>query len=69
MATKKTITYNDAISEIEEIVQKIENQELDVDELTDNVKRVSLLIKICKNKLYKTEEEVQKILDNMEEKS
>ena len=36
---------------------KIENKELDVDELAENVKKVSSLIKICKDKLYKTEEE------------
>lgn len=69
MATKKPISYAEAISEIEEIVNKIENQELDVDELTEKVKRASQLIKICKNKLYKTEEEVQHILDEMEEES
>ena len=57
--TKKKISYNEAIEEIEEILQKIENEELDVDELSEKVKRVSSLIKICKQKLYKTEEEVE----------
>jgi len=65
--TKKKISYNEAITEIEEILQKIENEELDVDDLSDKVKRVSALIKICKEKLYKTEEEVEKILKEIEE--
>lgn len=65
--TKKKISYNEAITEIEEILQKIENEELDVDDLSDKVKRVSNLIKICKDKLYKTEEEVEKILREIEE--
>ena len=63
---KKEIKYNEAINEIEEILQKIENDELDVDELSEKVKRVSELLIICKNKLHKTEEEVEKILKNMD---
>lgn len=66
MATKK-VTYKEAISEIENILEKIENDELDVDELSEKVKQVSSLIKICKNKLQKTEAEVEKILEDMED--
>ncbi|TAJ09390.1 exodeoxyribonuclease VII small subunit [Marinilabiliaceae bacterium JC017] len=65
--TKKKITYNEAITEIEEILSKIENEELDVDELSDKVKRVSILLKVCKDKLFKTEEEVEKILKDIED--
>jgi exodeoxyribonuclease VII small subunit len=66
MATKK-ITYKEAILEIEDILKKIENEELDVDELSEHVSRVSVLIGICKDKLHKTEEEVEKILNDMDE--
>ena len=45
----------------------IENEELDVDELADKVKRVSSLLKICKDKLLKTNEQVEQILKEMEE--
>ena len=38
MATKK-VTYKEAIKEIEEILEKIENEELDVDELAEQVSR------------------------------
>ena len=64
MAAKK-ITYNEAIGEIEEILEKIENEELDVDELAEKVKRVSTLLKICKDKLQKTNEQVEQILNEM----
>ena len=64
MATKKA-TYKEAITEIEEILEKIESEELDVDELAEQVTRVSALITICKDKLHKTEEEVEKILKDM----
>ncbi|MGC9353898.1 MAG: exodeoxyribonuclease VII small subunit [Mariniphaga sp.] len=66
MATKK-VSYNEAISEVEEILEKIENEELDVDELAEKVKRVSTLLKICKDKLLKTNEQVEQILNEMEE--
>lgn len=66
MATKK-ITYSEAISEVEEILERIENEELDVDELAEKVKRVSILLKICKEKLTKTNEQVEEILKEMEE--
>jgi exodeoxyribonuclease VII small subunit len=66
MATKK-ISYSEAIAEIEEILEKIENEELDVDELAEKVKRVSVLLKICKEKLTKTNEQVEQILKDMED--
>ena len=65
MAAKK-LTYQEAVNEIDEILAKIENEELDVDELSAKVKRVSTLIKLCKEKLHKTETEVENILKEME---
>lgn len=65
--TKKTLKYSEAISEIEEIVAQIESNELDVDELTVKIKRVSDLIKFCRAKLRSTEEEVQKIMSDFNE--
>lgn len=64
--TKKDISYNEAITEIEEILYQIENEELDIDILTEKVKKVSALLKLCKKKLHQTETEVQKILDNID---
>ncbi len=64
---KEEITYKAAVAEIEEILGKIEEGELDVDELTVNVKRVTELLKICKDKLRKTESEVTKILSEEDE--
>lgn len=63
---KKKGTYKEAITEIEEILSQIENNELDVDELSEKVKRVSSLINMCKEKLKSTEEEIEKILREME---
>ena len=59
---KQKISYAEAVSEIESILEQIENGSLNVDELTDKVKRVTFLIKLCKTRLLDTEEEVNKIL-------
>jgi len=67
MNTKKVITYNEAMAEVEEILEKIENEELDVDDLAEKVKLVSVLLKICKDKLLKTNEQVEQILKEMED--
>lgn len=64
---KKKITYKEAIEEVEEIIAKIKNQEPNIDELTDEVKRVSELLGICKDKLYKAEKDVNNILDDIDE--
>jgi exodeoxyribonuclease VII small subunit len=63
----KKLTYQEALGEAEDILAKIENEELDIDELSEKVKRVSFLLKFCKDKLHKTNEEVEKILGEMEE--
>ena len=67
MTIKKTVTYNEAMAEVEEILEKIENEELDVDDLAEKVKRVSVLLKICKDKIVKTNEQVEQILKEMED--
>ncbi len=59
---KKDIPYTEAIEELEEIVSSIENEDINVDDLSRKVKRAAELINICKDKLHNTEEEVNSIL-------
>ena len=61
---KEEISYDKAVKEIETILQKIEEGELGVDELARKVSRVTELLKICRDKLYKTEAQIDKILDD-----
>ncbi len=61
------ITYTAAFEELQEIVNEIEQGEISVDELSAKVKRASVLIKICKTKLTTTEEDVQRILTELED--
>lgn len=58
-------SYNKALDEMEDIMSQIENEEVDVDKLSEKVKRMSLLIKQCKYKLKSTEEEVQNVIDDL----
>jgi exodeoxyribonuclease VII small subunit len=64
---KSEINYTEAFEELQQIVGDIEEGEISVDELSIKVKRASELIKICKNKLTSTEEDVNQILKELEE--
>lgn len=63
MAAKKE-TYTEAMKKLEAIVARIESGELDIDQLGENLKEAQRLIKFCKDKLYKTDEEIKKMLDD-----
>jgi exodeoxyribonuclease VII small subunit len=62
----KEPNYTEAFEELQEIVLEIEQGEISVDELSEKVKRAAVLIKICKAKLTSTEEDVDKILKELE---
>jgi exodeoxyribonuclease VII small subunit len=64
---EKEINYTEAFEELQQIVGDIEEGEISVDELSIKVKRAAELIKICKNKLTSTEEDVTQILKELEE--
>jgi len=53
--------YEEALSQLETIVHKMESNEYDIDELAIQLKTAQQLIKFCKDKLTKTEAELQKI--------
>ncbi len=64
--SEKSLTYTKAKKELEEIVRSIESGLLDVDALTEKVKRASELITFCKERLTKADAELQKVLDEIE---
>jgi exodeoxyribonuclease VII small subunit len=63
---KEKISYVEAFAELQQIVSEIEQGEISVDELSEKVKRAALLIKLCKSKLSTTEEDVNKILKELD---
>ena len=60
--SKEEIKYEAAFAELQSIVTNMENDELDIDQLSKQLKRAQELIKLCKDKLTKTDEEIKKIL-------
>jgi exodeoxyribonuclease VII small subunit len=63
---KDELSYTAAFEELQKIVSEIEHGAISVDELSEKVKRASQLIKICKSKLTNTEEDVNKILRELD---
>lgn len=62
----ENLTYTEAFEELQQIVEDIENGQISVDELSEKVKRAAVLIRICKQKLTTTEEDVNRILKELE---
>ena len=60
------ISYTQAFTELQSIVTEIEEGEITVDVLSEKVKKAAELIKICKTKLTTTEEDVNKILKELD---
>lgn len=64
---KEDLNYTQAITELEEIVNGLEDEAISVDELSEKVRRASELIRFCRAKLFKTDEEVKGILKELSE--
>lgn len=60
------MNYTESLDELQTIVSEIEKGEISVDELSEKVKRAAQLIKICRLKLTTTEEDVNKILKELD---
>ncbi len=63
-----SMKYEEAMHELERIVARMENDELDIDSLAEQLRRAQQLIKICKAKLTKADEEIKEILSGGEAK-
>ena len=59
---ENAMKYEEALKELEQIVRQMENNELDIDQMGDRLKRAQQLIRLCKDRLTKTDEEIKIIL-------
>lgn len=66
MAEKKKQTYSQAIAELEKISEKLQQNDCEIDELKNYTSRSLELLRFCKKKLYETDEELKKMLDEIE---
>ncbi len=67
MSSKSKPTYAEAVAELEGIIKKLQNNEYEIDELQKCTARSLELLKFCKAKLFETDEELQKILNELNE--
>lgn len=49
------ITYEEALKELQSIVQELQEGNIGIDDLSEKVSRASELIQLCRGKLRKTE--------------
>lgn len=54
--------YETAMRQLEDIASKMESGELDIDSLCEQLKTAQKLIAVCRDKLTKTDAEINKIL-------
>ena len=55
---EENLKYEEAMAQLEQIVRKMESNELDIDEIASQLKTAQRLIKFCRDKLTKTEAEL-----------
>ena len=60
------VKYSKAVEKLDEIIRKIESEDIDVDELSVKVKEAVELVKMCKSKIEKAELEIKKVVENLE---
>ena len=73
MATKSKpdniskLTYDEALQEAEDILRRLENEKLPIDQVITQSRRVASLIKHCKVKIAEAGKEVDDILDDLQD--
>ncbi|HXL02755.1 MAG TPA: exodeoxyribonuclease VII small subunit [Candidatus Atribacteria bacterium] len=60
------LSYSEAFQELKSIVDELENEEIEIDNLTAKVKRASFLYRFLRDRLRATEEEIKKVLEEEE---
>ncbi|MBP1619096.1 MAG: hypothetical protein H6Q14_2923 [Bacteroidetes bacterium] len=63
---KKEKSYNESVAELKSILARVEKEEMDVDDLSAEVKKASELIALCREKLFKADEELKNVLKDLE---
>lgn len=62
----KKLSFGDAVGEVEQILEQLEDGEVDIDELSSEVKRAVELIQVCRTKLDRTEGEVRELVSGLQ---
>ncbi|SMD31939.1 Exodeoxyribonuclease VII small subunit [Reichenbachiella faecimaris] len=59
--SKKKLTYQSAYNELQSICEQLESEEVDVDQITDLVKRANELVKYCQDRLRSIEKDLNTV--------
>ncbi len=59
------LKYKDAVAELETIVRKMESDTCDIDSLSAYTNRALELLKFCKERLMKTDKDVEACLEQL----
>ncbi len=67
LALPEEVAFGAAVNELEEILRRIEGEEIDLDRLAAELKRATALLEVCRGKVRRAEIEVQQIVDTISE--
>ena len=63
----KNLSFSEAVNEVEDILARLEQDDVDIDKLGEEVRRAVELIKVCREKLEKTDGEVRQMVTGLQE--
>lgn len=63
---KNDLKFGEAMAELEEILRRIEGEEVDIDELAEELRKASQLLELCRGKIRKAELEVSQIVQSID---
>jgi exodeoxyribonuclease VII small subunit len=66
-APEPTVSFREAMDELEGILERIEGEEIDIDQLATELRRAAQLLDVCRGKIRKAEVEVTQIVQSLEE--
>jgi exodeoxyribonuclease VII small subunit len=65
--TKQKQTYTEAVAELENILTELEsNSDINMDEISERVKRAAFLIEFCKKQLHELDSALEKMMENLD---
>lgn len=67
--SSQSISFGSAVGQLEKILERIEGEEIDIDELADQLKKAAGLLELCRGKIRKAETEVQQVVDSLAEEA
>ena len=65
--SKQKPTYTEAVAELENILAELENNSaVNMDIISEKVKRAAVLMELCKKQLHELDEEIEKMMTGLE---